>query len=167
VRLLTTEARLVPLSPADVSPEYYISAENIARSVQVWQLPRHVGSIGMNVPDGHGYYVLLSRSGGPDEDGVVSVATSAVRYTSSAIAHQSFTAVATMGGTEGIAFLEVPGLADEERWWRSEGAIVVVEQALARRHNFLLSLTIVRVPAPATGNVASKYMRLLQGKLSE
>lgn len=166
VRLLSTDARSVPLSPADVPPNYHISAENIAVVVQLWAPPRRSASAVVNVPVGEGYYILLTRSDGPDEDGVVSLATSAVRYRSTQLAHDAFTAEVAVAGDDSLVS-DDPSPADEVRFWSGVNRVVEVEQGLARRHNFLLSLTLVRVPRAAGRDIARKHLLTLESKLAE
>jgi hypothetical protein len=97
----------------------------------MWHSAERIVSVD-RVTSGDGFYVLLRRPAGPGPDDVISVASSAVRYSSTLLAHRSFNVETTIAGNRGMTSVGDGGAADELRSWRSQTAVVVVEQVLAR-----------------------------------
>jgi hypothetical protein len=161
VRLLSADPRQVVLRGADVGPGYYASVDSPSAIVHVWH-SRATESA--KLPTGVGQYVLLTRRAGPDSDGVISLASSAIRYESTREAEAAFRMQSS--GTDARFDGQPEGIdADEIHAWWSKSSVVLVEQVLARERNFLLSLTLVRVASASTHDIAWRYAMLLEAKL--
>ena len=74
----------------DVEPGFHVTAESIASAVQVWRPTPSVVERNVRRTPGLGDYLLLTRTDGPADDGVISVTSSAVRYESTRVTRTQF-----------------------------------------------------------------------------
>ena len=174
VRVLSTDPRDVALRPADLPQGYYLSTEHAAVDVELWR-PSAISAVPdpqPRRPPGTGRHVVLSRNDGPDPDGATSVSTSAVRYETTNQAAISFAAeVEATPDRSSVESIDTDDLDDEAQSWRyrisAVMTIVVVDEILVRRRNFLLSVTVVHTPVTGAHGIALRYARLMRTKLPD
>jgi hypothetical protein len=165
--LLSAEPKDIVLRPVDVEPGFHVTAESIASAVQVWRSTPSVVEPNVRRTPGFGDYVLLARTDGPTTDGVISVASSAVRYESTRVARTQFAFDAEPPDVDHTLSIDMTTMADEFRAWRHTTAVVVVDQVLLRRLNLLLSLTVVRAPYAPGEDVAARYLKVMRARLRD
>lgn len=141
VRLLSADPKELVLLPADLNSGYVMSAESSTTAVQVWRPRSRSAEPNVRSIPGLGYYVLLARPDRPDVDGVISLASSAVRYNSTRLAHAQFAFESEPSFEYETLSADESGLGDELQAWRHSSTLVIVDQVLLRRLNVLLSLT--------------------------
>jgi hypothetical protein len=116
---------------------------------------------------GYGWYVLLSRTGDPGADAVVTLATSAARYSSTQAAWVSFAQESAGSYDSRPALLPDGDRGDDIRVWQQQGPTVAIQEILLHRRNFLVSLTLVRLPPTGATDVVAHYFRLLEAKVHD
>jgi hypothetical protein len=166
VRLLSVDPKDVVLRPIDLNSGYVMSAESSTTAVQVWHPRSRSAEPNVRSIPGLGYYVLLARPDKRDVDEVISLASTAVRYDSTLVAHAQFAFESEPSYDYETLLADKTDLGDEVRAWRHSTALVIVDQVLLRRLNVLLSLTLVRTPGTGEGS-ALQFAKLMRTKLHD
>jgi hypothetical protein len=167
VRVLSADPQDIVLRSADLPNGFSVRADhqtvdvNLATSTETdSQAPQSRGT---------GHHVALAHDGGPDPDGVLSIASTAVRYetTRDAVAWFAYE-VHSAPAVRPYAILALaPALGDESRAWRYAIDRVIVDEMLVRRRNFLLSIAVVHNPGPRAPDAVLRYAHLLRSKLPD
>jgi hypothetical protein len=167
VRVLSTDPRDVVLRPADLPGGFFVTIDDSAADLA---LPASTRTEPPTPPGrGIGHHVVLASAGGRDPDGVLSVASTAIRYetTRDAVAWFAYE-VQSVSATQTFALLVGgPMFGDESHGWRYAIDRVIVDEILVRRRNFLLSTVVVHNPGPDAPDIALHYLKLLRAKLPD
>jgi hypothetical protein len=176
VRVLSDHPRDVVLRAADLGAGFYLSAEYRTDRVELWPVrqqlvdpPLHSVQLPSRSMTATGDHAVLVRSDGADAEGLVSVATTAVRYEKTAWAASTFDSAVESGPSalEDLSAMIDTRTGDDARAWRYRLVGAVIDQVLIHTRNYLLAVTLVRYPAPGEPVLAPRYARLLRSKLRD
>jgi hypothetical protein len=176
VRVLSDDPRDVVLRAADLPEGFYLSAEYPTDRVELWPVgqqlvdtPLRSVQISLRSITAVGAHTVLARSDGADAEGLVSVATSAVRYERTAWAASAFDSAleSSSSALEDPSAMIDTRTGDNARAWRYRLVGAVIDQVLVHTRNYLLAVTLVRHPALGEPILARRYARLLRSKLRD
>lgn len=139
VRVLTADAEAMVLRPADVPRGFRTSAEYPAVAIELSVSPGRT-EVRPNDQVGTGRHMVLVRDDGAAPDGVVSIATSAVRYETTTVATAAFARLASgaLAAAPSITLPDETPLGDEVRGWRYRRAAVRVDETILRVRSVVL-----------------------------
>jgi hypothetical protein len=176
VRVLSNDPRDVVLRDMDLPQGFHLSAEYPTQAVELWPTraavvesrPLIVGPPSWK-DTGTGHYAVLAHSDGADGEGLVSIATTAVRYERTAGAAQAFAlAVASAPpALEDTTVITRIRNGDDVSAWRYRLVGAVVDQVITRTRNYVLAVTLVHYPAAGESALAPRYAGLLRSKLRD
>jgi hypothetical protein len=169
VRMLTTNPTDVVLRPGDPPSGFHLSAEYPTQGIEMGRLRGDTDSLRPTGGRVIGHHAVLVRVGGPDLDGVVSVATTALRYetTTEAAAVFNRDVAAAVSALAFATEFRDPTLGDESRTWRYRVGGVVVDEVVFRTRNYLLGVILVQDTAAAEASTMLRYARMLHSKIAK
>jgi hypothetical protein len=176
VRVLSADPRDIVLRVSDLPPGFHISADYQVSEVELWPARRPVVEPRPNIVQnparrstGTGRHAALTRSDGTvDADGLVSIATTAVRYESTWLAVDAFArSLPTSVTRQDPAALNPLRSGDDVSTWSYRLSGVSVDQMLIRTRNYVLALILVRRPPAGEPHLVAHYARVMRSKLPD
>jgi hypothetical protein len=179
VRVLQQEPADIVLRSIDLPPGFVVSQEYRVVRLDLWTAtlaaPQPIAQPTRGVSPAArvrfaapstGVHVVLTRSNPAPDAGLVSIASTALRYEVTAVAAQAFSAIvdARPAGREHPLLPSVAEPGDEVRAWRSVLRGATVEQVLLRTRNYLLAVIVVQRPAGASVDTLA-YLERMRSRL--
>jgi hypothetical protein len=165
IRLLSVAPEDVVVKPGDLPPGFRVTAEFPTTSILLTAPAWFRSKRGLPIAGPVGHHVVLVRETHAVADGVVSVATTVVRYETTAGAQSAF---ARVSAPTPVSRVDETALAfDESRAVHYRVGPAVVDEVLLRARNYLLGLTLVRSTIQDETKHVKHYVDVLRAKLPE
>jgi len=167
IRVFAAEPDQIVLRPADLPTGFRQTSDHPVVAVELSRGILGDAPSSLRQPVGSGRHVVLVRDLGAATDGIVSVATTTVRYETTVAAAAAFTraAMAVPGARPYVPAAAPAGLGDEVRTWRYGIGGARVEEVLFRARNYVLGVTVVASAGSLASTPGLEYAQLVRAKL--
>jgi hypothetical protein len=167
VRVFSADPDELVLRPHDVPEAFRLSYEYPVVEVEFSRSATPGTQPPLRGPLGSGRQVVLVSDNARASQGVVSIATTVVRYETTLLAAAAFARAATaMAGVRAYTpAADQAGIADEVRAWQYWFGGALIEEVLFRTRNYVLGVIVVMTSSPPRPTPGFRYAQLLRSKL--